>query len=191
MSWRVREALERTLKEGSGPAATRLRERTGALERRVEVLEKEMGRLSAVEASVAALVKGRSLPLEPRRYPELVTRDPAPDDEEVYGAAWPLVEEWREIWNAGHVGTGKGMKWLRTEARVRELEVAMLQEHGLTLPQETMPLHGLDRREQLNWRKQTLRDVQRSLARRDLLRRVRRALTLGRWRDQAPFKRRA
>ena len=114
-----------------------------------------------------------------RLYPELVTKEPAPDDEEVYGAAWPLIEEWREIWNAGHVGTGKGLAWLETEERVRELEVAMLEEHGLTLPPEKQPLHGLWRSAQLNWRKETLHEVRRAVAWRHLLRKV---LTCGLWR---------
>ena len=116
-----------------------------------------------------------------RLYPELVTKEPAPDDEEVYGKAWPLIEEWREIWNAGHVGTGKGLAWLETEARVRELEVAMLEEHGLTLPPEKQPLHGLWRSTQLNWRTETLHEVRRAVAWRHLLRKV---LTFGLWRSR-------
>ena len=116
-----------------------------------------------------------------RLYPELVTKEPAPDDEEVYGEAWPLIEKWREIWNAGHVGTGKGLAWLETEERVRELEVAMLEEHGLTLPPEKQPLHGLWRSTQLNWRRETLNEVRRAVAWRHLLRKV---LTFGLWRSR-------
>ena len=116
-----------------------------------------------------------------RLYPELVTKEPAPDDEEVYGVAWPLIEEWREIWRAGHVGTGKGLAWLEVEERVRELEVAMLEEHGLTLPPETQPLHGLYRSDQLNWRKDTLHEVRRAVAWRHLLRTI---LTCGLWRSR-------
>ena len=114
-----------------------------------------------------------------RLYPELVTKEPAPDDQEVYGGAWPLIEEWREIWNAGHVGTGKGLAWLETEERVRELEVAMLEEHGLTLPPEKQPLHGLWRSTQLDWRRETLNEVRRAVAWRHLVRKV---LTCGLWR---------
>jgi len=33
-----------------------------------------------------------------RHYPDLVTREPDDDDRQVYGAAWPLVEEWRQFW---------------------------------------------------------------------------------------------
>ena len=112
-----------------------------------------------------------------RLYPELVTKEPAPDDEEVYGAAWPLIEEWRRLWKT-HTGVGKGLAWLETEERVRELEVAMLEEHGLTLPPEKQPLHGLWRSAQLNWRKETLHEVRRAVAWRHLLRKV---LTCGLW----------
>ena len=113
-----------------------------------------------------------------RLYPELVTKEPAPDDEEVYGAAWPLIEEWRRLWKT-HTGVGKDLAWLETEERVRELEVAMLEEHGLTLPPEKQPLHGLWRSTQLNWRKETLHEVRRAVAWRHLLRKV---LTCGLWR---------
>ena len=114
-----------------------------------------------------------------RLYPELVTKEPAPDDEEVYGEAWPVIQEWREIWKAGHTGVGKGLAWLETEERVRELEVAMLEGHGLTLPPEKQPLHGLWRSTQLNWRKETLHEVRRAVAWRHLVRKV---LTCGLWR---------
>ena len=106
-----------------------------------------------------------------RLYPELVTKEPAPDDEEVYGGAWPLIKEWRRLWKT-HTGVGKGLAWLETEERVRELEVAMLEEHGLTLPPEKQPLHGLWRSAQLNWRKETLHEVRRAVAWRHLLRKV-------------------
>ena len=112
-----------------------------------------------------------------RLYPELVTKEPASDDEEVYGDAWPLIHEWREIWKAGHRGTGKGLEWLRIEERVRALEVAMLEQHGLTLPPETMPLTGVWRSDQLNWRKETLHDVRKALAWVELRLWVRRVLT--------------
>ena len=114
-----------------------------------------------------------------RLYPELVTKEPAPDDQEVYGGAWPLIEEWRRLWKT-HTGVDKGLAWLETEERVRELEVAMLEEHGLTLPPEKQPLHGLWRSTQLNWRKETLHEVRRAVAWRHLLRRI---ITLNLWRQ--------
>ena len=209
----VRMALERRVLADGDEQAAQQRERTDALERRIDDLETEFR--SGLEAarremndSVEALrkqrgsasserppgVPGGTKPPDPvaegapgpertslgrRRYPELVFMEPARDDREVYGDAWPLVEEWREIWKAGHRGTGKGLAWLRTEERVRTLEVAMLEEHGLTLPPEKMPLYGLDRRDQLLWRQKTLYDVRKSLAWAEL----RRALTFGLWRN--------
>ena len=103
----------------------------------------------------------KSLPA--RLYPELVTEDPAPDDEEVYGEAWPLVKEWRRLWEA-HVRPGKGLEWLRRDERILELEVAMLEEHRLTLPPATFPQRGVWRHGQLSWRWTALRDAQRARA---------------------------
>ena len=115
-----------------------------------------------------------------RLYPELVTKEPAPNDDEVYGEAWLLIDEWRGLWKT-HSAGGKGLAWLEVEERVRELEVAMLEDHGLTLPPETMPLTGLWRSSQLNWRRETLREVRRAVAWRLLVKRV---LTLGRGGDR-------
>ena len=228
MTWRLREALERGLRDGVGSSAARHRRRHDALERRVEGLAKELhegldavrdevktlgeeqGRaLAKIEGELTRLETTRESTTEPaeaqdatgdapeeapatdkpsararyprRLYPELVTKEAAPDDEEVFGEAWPLIEEWREIWKAGHVGTGKGLAWLETEARVRELEVALLEEYGMTLPPETEPLHGLYRSTQLTWRRDTLWEVRRALAWRYLLWK---ALTCGLWRSR-------
>ena len=40
------------------------------------------------------------------------------------------------------------------------VELALLEEHGLTLPPETYPLKGLDRSSQVNWRRKALEDTQ-------------------------------
>ena len=115
---------------------------------------------------------------EPERHPSVVTGDPAPDDAEVYGPAWPLIEEWRKL-REGNTVSGASLSCLEAEVRIRELEVTMLEEHGLTLPPETEPLRGLWRRSQLNWRREALHDLRRVRTRRELLRWVRRILTLG------------
>ena len=109
-----------------------------------------------------------------------MTKDPADDDEQVYGDAWVLVEEWRRLWD-GHPAQGNGLAWVSRRERILALEIAMLEDHGLTLPPETEPLRGLDRGAQLNWRKKALVDVGRRRARLVLRRRVRRMLTLGLW----------
>ncbi len=187
------EALEKDLDTVRGEVGE-LREgrarRGESLERRSARGEAQQGNrqepLGPTEAPSAtgpvpeeAAATGRPSPKAgyPKRlYPELVTRDPAPDDRQVYGEAWPLIEEWRSLWKT-HSAGGRGLAWLEVEERVRELEVAMLEEHGLTLPPETVPLTGLWRSTQLNWRKDTLRDVRRAVEWRLLVKRIR---TLGR-----------
>ena len=116
-----------------------------------------------------------------RRYPDLVTREAGDDDVEVYGAAWELISEWRTLW-VGHSPWGRGLAWASRRERILELEVAMLEEHGLTLPPETAPLRGLDRGDQLNWRVRELAKVRRRRAGLVRLHWVRRVLTLGLWR---------
>ncbi len=115
-----------------------------------------------------------------RLDPLVVPEEPEPDDEEVYGPAWPVIGEWRSL-RKEHPNQGKSLSWLVTEERILGLELAMLEEHGLTLPPEEQPLRGFGRNGQINWRRTALNDTRRALARRDLLRWVRRALTLGLW----------
>ena len=116
-----------------------------------------------------------------RQYPELVTVEPAADDEAVFGAAWAVIGEWRKL-RGSHPSRGKSLSWLVERERILELEVGMMEEHGLTLPPDTLPLTGLWRRDQLVRRKMALDDTQRARAKRELLRWVRRVLTLWLWR---------
>ena len=152
----------------------------GEVDRRLGQLEEHGGVHGEVETRDSAGAPAVRA-TEPRRYPDVVTKELAPDDEEVYNTAWPLIDEWRGL-REGHPNEGKSLSWLETEERIRELEVAMLEDHGLTLPPETEPLRGLDRSSQLNWRRETLREVRVTRARRELLRSVWRMLTLGLWR---------
>ena len=122
--------------------------------------------------------KGKRVPLR-REYPELVTLDPAGDDEEVFGDAWPLVQEWRELKDT-HPNEGRGLEWLLTEERFLAVELALLEEHGLTLPPARFPLRGFDRSGQTGWRSKALEDTRRKLRRRKLLAWARRVLTLER-----------
>ena len=50
-----------------------------------------------------------------------------------------------------------------TKERLLTLELAMLEDHGLTLPPETQPLRGFGRKGQTNWRTTALRDTRRAL----------------------------
>ena len=147
------------------------------LERRVEGLESARG--AGLRGGGGR--RGRPRSGEERRHPDVVAWAPAGDDPEVYGAACPLVREWRELWME-HQPVGNGLAWVRVRQRILELEVALLVEHGLTLPLETAPLRGLDRNEQLSWRQRELAAVRRRRARLERLRWLRGVLTLGLWR---------
>ena len=128
--------------------------------------------------------QGRKPPSKPsmrREHPDLATREPAPDDEEIFGEAWPLIVEWRELKDA-HPNDGKGLAWLAARERLLVVELALLEEHGMTLPPEKQPLRGLDRSGQTNWRRTALYDTRRALKQQELRRWARRVLTLGLWR---------
>ncbi len=133
----------------------------------------------------AAPSGGGQRPLNPDTLrpldPEIVTVEPADDDVEVYGNAWPLVEEWRSL-RVGHPNRGSTLSWLTNEERLLELELAMLEEHGMTLPPEKQPLRGFGRRGQTTHRWKALAETRVKLRKRKLLRWVRRVLTLWLWR---------
>ena len=113
---------------------------------------------------------------ERREYPDLVTLEPAEDDEEVFGDAWALIVEWRGLKDA-HPNEGKGLAWLEEEERLRTVELALLEDHGMTLPPEKRPLRGFDRDGQINWRRTALFDTRRARRKAELLGR----LTFGLW----------
>ena len=106
-----------------------------------------------------------------REFPDLVTLEPADNDADVFGNAWPLVVEWREL-KAAHPNRGGGLQWLATEERLLTVELALLEEHGMTLPPETYPLRGFERDGQSSWRKTALYDTRRARRKRELLRRL-------------------
>ncbi len=203
---RMSDALELLLRRADDAELARLREVVGALDERVAALEggesggEENGGIKVAKAQVedekpddgagrsetrAAPQVVRLRPTNPDTLqpfdPEIVTVEPADDDVEVYGDAWPLVEEWRSL-RAGHPNHGSSLSWLTTQKRLLVLELAMLEEHGLTLPPEKQPLRGFGRDGQTSWRRTALTDTRKALARRKLLRWVRRILTCGLWR---------
>ena len=206
---RMADALGRLLGRADDSNQSRLRQRIEALEENLETLAKEMQRgfadintavevhahvktqsqmqdreeLSRSKIVTAPSVKGLP-PSKPafrgRTDPELVTVEPADDDAEVYGKAWPLVEEWRRLRRV-HPHQGRSLSWLEREHRLLTLELSMMEQHELTLPPEKEPLRGFGRRAQTAWRWEALHDTRKALARRRLLRWVRRILTLGLW----------
>ena len=97
--------------------------------------------------------------------------EPQPGDEKVFGDAWPLVDEWRRL-RERHPFEGKGLAWLEDEERLRELEIALVGEHGLTMPPDTDPWDSLSRRTQVRWRTQTLERVHRERVLAQIRRRI-------------------
>ena len=131
------------------------------------------------EAPAGGPAKRRTAPW--REYPDLVTREPAEGDEEVFGEAWALISEWRELKDA-HPVRGRGFEWLTDEERLLVMELTLLEEHDMTLPPEKQPLRDFARNGQINWRRTALSDTRRALRRWELLLRVGRFVTFGRWR---------
>ena len=181
-------------------------QRLDAQEARVAGLERQLGEGGEAGRGPAAAGETRAGPPRPgegspgwgedgRRRPaspegdalsgpairELVVTAQAGDgDPARYGAAWPLVAEWRRR-RAGHPPEGKTLAWLARQAAVLELELVLLETFGMTLPPEREPLRGFARRGQLTWRRTALANTRRRRARRELLRWWRRVLTLGIW----------
>ena len=173
--------IEGTVKDGMQALRD---EWTGEMRGLEERLQSRLGADGAVhgEGRPEQVARQRPAVVRLRReYPELVTVEPATDDEEVFGEAWPLIREWRRL-RRGHPHRGRSLSWLVREERIRTLEVALLEKHGMTLPPETYPLRGIARDSQLSWRQKAVFHTRKRRVRRQVLRWVRRILTLGLWR---------
>lgn len=119
----------------------------------------------------------------PKRYPQVVTKEAEEGEELVYGEAAAVIVEWRRTY-AEMMRLEKSGPPLRSNAvneRRLELEVALIEEHGLTLPPSRYPWSQHERQDQLWNRRQLQRLNRREHGR--LLRRkwLLRALTLGFW----------
>ena len=148
------------------------------VERRLARLEAGRGAQGAPEATGA--VKKPTARPPSRKYPELVTAEPEPGEEQVYGNAAPLIVEWRRV-RSDFTDAGDRLSKLMAEERMLELEIEMIGEHELTLPPVKYPWDGFDRRHEVWDRTQELSRV-RVKRNRALLRRwLRRVLTLGLW----------
>lgn len=185
LSPRLTDALERLLLEEGIADSARQRREQEELRRRMEAFEEEMRgnveTLSREHARTRRLVErvvrhvgvargGKSDALVPgvrgrrdamvesrREYPELVTREPADDDEEVYAEAWPLVYEWRRLELRREMGTKLDRAFTREQ--IMALEIWMIEDHGLTLPPATSPMHPSEREGHLDWRRRAFVDL--------------------------------
>ena len=137
-----------------------LRDGQAQAERRLTALEGGGDAQDDGEEAENGPAKRRDAPW--RKFPDLLTLEPAEGDEEVFGDAWELVVAWRSLKNA-HPVQGKGFEWLADHEHLLEMELALLEEHGMTLPPEKQPLRGFDRGGQINWRRSALSDTRRAL----------------------------
>ena len=190
---RLEERVQQ-LEEGHEALGSEVRQRLAVVEGEVGALRGEDGaevgqaqqpsqQVDSGRSKAEAVGAGRNSPPRPsmrREYPDLATRQPADDDEEVFGDAWALIVQWRELKDA-HPNEGKGLAWLADEERLLEVELALLEEHGMTLPPEKRPLRSFARSGQVNWRRTALHDTRRARAGRELVLKVRRLATLGLW----------
>ena len=117
-----------------------------------------------------------------RPYHDVVTSESEPGEERVYGDATPLIVEWRRV-SAEFADAGDALGRATAEERMRELEIVLIEDRKLTLPPSTYPWDGFDRRNELWTRRQALERARVQRARAELRRRLRRVLTLGRWRN--------
>ena len=208
VSRRMRKALEeyrRTGVEGGDIAerVTALEEQVTALEdeHRIlrETIETQAKQLAGLERSAERLgEEDRQEPeadvtedddgqgaqwWPPRREHGLpdagvVTLEQQPDEEHAFGPAATLVAEWRGL-KTGTEASGGRVDRAKAAVRRWELEIAMLEDYGLTLPPETEPMDASRRENHLRWRKEALATA---LAKARRLRWLRRVLTLGlRW----------
>ena len=103
--------LEGELREGLHALGEQQAQGMRRLERRVAQAEAGKGGGGAASpAAATSPAPGAGSPSR-RRYSELVTTAPDADDEEVYGDTWPLVGEWRRLWD-GHPAQGEGLAWV-------------------------------------------------------------------------------
>ena len=181
------------LEKGHDELGKELRRRVASVEGKVAGLGRDDGQGSgaghagagpseqgAGESEAGASDRDGKPPTKPsmrREYPDLATLEPADDDEEIFGEAWPLIVEWRELLDA-HPDRGKGVDWLTIQERVLEVELALLEDHGMTLPPEKQPLRDFDRSGQITWRRTALSDTRRERKKAELMRKV----TFGLWR---------
>ena len=115
--------------------------------------------------------RGRQRPRRP--WPELVTAEPEDGEELVYGKATAVITEWREAMTELR-GARRRLEQLDAERRVLELEVVLVEEHGLTLPPATYPWNRFERRDEVLRKRRVIANIRRARRRALVLRWLRR-----------------
>ncbi len=170
-------------------AVDELRGELASLRERLEVVESHVSHgpddggggvdMDDVDAG-HAVEQHRSMPAPRRVFPELITEDPEPGEEQVYGAAAEEVVKWRQAW-ADRKQARYTLNWLRAERRRLELELRLIGVFGLTPPPADVPWGERRRERELEWRRRALRRLRWQLPLTWVLHWSLRGLTLGRW----------
>lgn len=217
---RLRDALERERvaaeREAAGTDQRELALRVEVLERRLQDVEQQQtGGLGSLHEELAGLrAQVRTLGWtraggaasadaadaaeqgagSHRIYPDVVSMEALPDDEQVLPRAFALVVEWREHRGAFEAHWPQ-VEGLEAEVRMLELETALIDEHRLTLPPAQVPWEWWRRERELGRRHERLGAARRALRRARwrrrlaLHRQVRRALRASRRLRQAWWRR--
>ena len=117
-----------------------------------------------------------------RQYRDLVTLEPEPGEEQIYGDATPLIVEWRKTMAEFLEAKTQLSKAIAQECKL-QLEIEMIDKHELTLPPNTYPWDLSARRNEMRIKQQVLREVRVERALAQLRRWLRRVFTLGLWRN--------
>ncbi len=161
-----------------------LKELREALEEQSEaviLLERRTNRRDAgrgAKMSDAPEVGERPTGSSPRVYQELVTLEHEAGEEDVYGEAAALVAEWRLV-RVEVLAGGGSRSAKRSVDRLRELEVALIGEYGLTLPPALHPWDRYQRRDELERRTRAMVESRRGGLPAQLRRWLRRVLAGG------------
>ncbi len=126
----------------------------------ISLLERRTSRREAgrgAEASSAPEVGVRPTGPSSRIYRELVTLEAEAGEEDVYGEAASLVVEWRlvrkEVLASGGLRSAK-----QAVERLRELEIALIGDFGLTLPPALHPWDRFQKRDELERRTRAMEE---------------------------------
>ena len=198
------DALEGRIEEMEGKLRSGIEEVRAAVAGEVEALREEHAKaMRHVERRLVRLGSGRSESgtspstgadsepgpkrryVRPRTYPQLVTPEAEPDEDLVYGDATPVIVEWRKARDEylRTLKTGTALNRAEVEQPMLRLEIAIIEEHELTLPPASFPWDWSDRRDKV-WDRKRWLDMARVARNRALLRRwLRRVFTFGLWRN--------
>ena len=183
MEGKLRSGIEEVRAAVAGEVEA-LREEHARSMRHVErrLVQSETGQ-DARDGAKAALAAVEQPVVKPawRLHRELVTQEPGPGEEQVYGDAMPVIVEWRRQARAEYAGAKNRLDKAVARRRVLELEIAIIEEHELTLPRATYPWDWSARRDQVWRRRQSLEEARVERNRAVLRRWLRRVLTLGLW----------